>query len=135
MAEYREGRQIESLTGSNYQSWKYNVKLLLMQSGLWGFVTGDEPAPVATEADKKEKELREYRLKCEKTYSIIAINVQKSLQIHIASTTNPKTAWETLEKQFQFVSITKIVRLNRKFFAATMDEGEDLMEHITKMTT
>ena len=93
MAEY--GAKIESLTGNNYQSWKYNIKLVLMDRGLWGFVTGDEEAPVTTDEDKKEKEVKEYRLKCDKAYSIIALNIEKNLQIHISSTTSPKTAWET----------------------------------------
>lgn len=44
-------------------------------------------------------------------------------------------AWDTLRKQFEFVSITQIVRLNRKFYAATMKEDGDVMEHITYMTT
>ena len=134
-AEYREVSKIESLTGANYQSWKYNMKLVLMDKGLWGYVSGDEDAPAATEDDKKEKEIKEYRLKCEKTYSLIALNVHKSIQVHISGTTNPKTAWETLEKQFQFVSVTEIVRLCRAFYAATMEEGSDIMVHINKMTS
>ena len=37
-------------------------------------------------------------------------------------------------EQFSFISITQIVRLTRKFYAASMNEGDDLMEHITNMT-
>ena len=110
------------------------MKLVLMDKGYWGYVTGDEPAPVITETDKKEKEVKEYRRTCEKAYSLIALNVQKNIQIHISSITDPKVAWDTLEKQFQFVSITEIVRLSRAFYAATMEEGSDIMKHITKMT-
>ena len=135
MAEYREATKIELLTGSNYQSWKYNMKLVLMDRGLYGYVTGEEKTPVITETDKKEKEIKEYRLRSEKAYSLIALNIQKDIQIHVCGTTNPKEAWEILEKQFQFVSITEIVRLSRSFYAATMEEGSDLMSHITKMTT
>ena len=46
---------IEPLDGSNYLSWKFNVKLVLMQSGLWGIVSGVEKAPVASEDDKKRE--------------------------------------------------------------------------------
>ena len=55
--------------------------------------------------------------------------------MHIASTVNPKEAWEILQNHFYFVSVTHIPRLNRKFYAASMKEGEDLMEHITYMTS
>ena len=60
--------------------------------------------------------------------------MKTSLQVHILSTTNPKTAWEVLQKHFEFVSITQVVRLNRKFYAASI-EGADLMQHITMMTS
>ncbi len=40
-----------------------------------------------------------------------------------------------LQKQFKFISITQIVRLNRKFYTANMKEGDNLMEHITYMTS
>ena len=58
-----------------------------------------------------------------------------SLQVHILSTTDPKLAWETLQKQFEFVSIAQIVHLNRRFYTATMEEGDDLMQHLTNMTS
>jgi hypothetical protein len=51
--------KIEKLSGKNYQSWKYNVKLVLMERGLWGFTQGTETAPAetATQAVKNaEKE-------------------------------------------------------------------------------
>ena len=59
----------------------------------------------------------------------------QSLQIHIVATTNPKEAWEILEKPFAFVSVAQIVRLTRKFYAATMMENDNLMDHLTKMST
>ena len=39
-----------------------------------------------------------------------------------------------IRETFQFHSITEVVRTNRAFYAATMGEGSDLNEHITKMT-
>ena len=40
--------KIERLDGKNYQSWKYNIKLVLMEHSLWGFVEGIETAPGAS---------------------------------------------------------------------------------------
>ena len=67
----------------------------------------------------------------DKAYSLIALNVEKDLQVHISSI----TAWKSLQKQFEFVSVTQIVRLNRKLYAASINEGADLMEHLTHMTS
>ena len=36
---------------------------------------------------------------------------------------------------FKFVSITQVTRLNHTFYAACMEEGADLMQHITMMTS
>ena len=34
--------KIELLNGRNYQSWKCNIKLVLMERGLWSFIAGGE---------------------------------------------------------------------------------------------
>ena len=124
--------KIEHLNGQNYQSWKYNIKLVLMERGLWRFVEGTENPPAETASNTERKA---YRLRSDKAYSLIALSVDKNLQVHISTTTDPRAAWELLQKQFEFVSVTQIVRLNRKFYGTTMKEGTDIMEHITYMTS
>ena len=79
--------------------------------------------------------IRSFHLRSDKAFSLIALNVSTSLQIHISSTTNPILAWETLQKQFEFVSVAQVVHFNRRSYGATMEEGEDFMGHITKMTS
>ena len=131
MAEVREITKIEHLNGKNYQTWKYNIKLVLMERGLFRFINGTEEQP-GQDATAQVKSA--YQLRSDKAYSLIALSVEKNLQVHISTTTNPLEAWEILRKQFEFVSITQIVRLNRRFYAATMKEDGDIMEHITYMT-
>ena len=109
--------RIEPLNGSNYQSWKYNMKPVLMERGLWGFIQETEVEPDST---AQASAVNTYRLRSDKAYSLIALNVSKSLQVHISSITDPRLAWETLRKQFEFVSIAQVVSLNRRFYAATL---------------
>ena len=123
--------KIELLNGKNFQTWKYNVKLVLMQKGLWGFVDGTEKVPTK-EDTAAIKAL--YKSKSEKAYSHIALTVDKHVQIHIVGTVSPKDAWDILENQFNFVSVSQIVRITRKFYAATMKEGDDLQSHLTVMS-
>ena len=89
--------------------------------------------------ETKEKDNREvkrkYKTRSDKAYTVIALSVETSLQINIAATTDPKEAWDILKNQVSFVSVTKMVRLTRNYYAATMQEGDDLMEHITLMTS
>ena len=130
---------IEKLNGTNYQSWKYNIKLVLMGRGLFSIVDGTEKAPEIKEEDKDKpesvKELKEWRLRSDKAYTTIALNIEKSLQVHISRTTDAHKAWDILSKQFEVVSVSQIVRLFRRFYAAEMKEEEDLQTFITKMTS
>ena len=123
--------KIERLDGKNYQSWKYNIKLVLMEPGLWRFVKGTDTVPGVSATATVQNA---YRLCSDKAYSLLALSVDKSLQVHISSS-DPRAAWEILQKQFECVSIAHIVRLNRRFYTATMKEGTDLMEHFTYMTS
>ena len=95
--------KIEPLEGNNYQSWKYNMKLVLREHGLWGFAQGTETPLGQTKASVVRNT---YKLKSDKAYSLIASSVSKSLQAHIISTTDPAEAWNTLQKEFEFISIT-----------------------------
>ena len=125
--------KIEKLNGKNYQSWKYNIKLVLMERGLWGFTQPEQETPPEAGASISVKNA--FRLRSDKAYSLIALNVEKDLQVHISSVSEPLLAWEILQKQFEFVSVTQIVRVNRKFYAAEMEEGGDILQHITYMTS
>ena len=89
-----------------------------MEHGLWSFIDGNEevPAESATAVVRNS-----YCLRSDKAYSLIALSVEKNLQVHISTTTDPKVAWVTLKNQFECVSIAQIVQLNRKFYAATMN--------------
>ena len=39
--------KIEKLSGKKYESWKYNVKLVLMERGLWGLAQEGKEKPPA----------------------------------------------------------------------------------------
>ena len=77
---------------------------------------------------------RDLESKSNQAYSIIVLSIKKEIQTYITSISDPKEAWDTLEKQFSFVSITQLVRVYRKFYVSSMGEGGNVMEHITKMS-
>ena len=103
-----------------------------MERGVWSFIAGNEEVPpeTATAAVRNA-----YRLRSDKAYSLIALSVEKNLQFRISTTTDPKVAWDMLKNQFECVSIAQVVRLNRKFYPATMSEGTDIHELLTHMTS
>ena len=120
------------------------MRCLLMERGLWGFVSGDIKKPEVKVEDKSGSskdtsqvadKIDDYQLRADKAYSLIALSVDKQLQVHVSSKNTAKEAWEGLQNQFEFVSVNQIVRLTRRFYAGKMEEGGDLMKHITEMTS
>ena len=132
MAEESSIIKIEKLNGSNFQSWKHDMKFVLMEKGLWGLIDGSETDP-GENATPKIKSA--YKTRSEKAYSSIALSIEKSIKIHVTSTENPKEAWEILHNQFSFVSMAQTVRITRRFYAATMKEDGDLQQHLTLMSS
>ena len=124
--------KIEKLNGQNYRTWSYNMILILMEKGLSGFISGDEIPPIASSPIATRSA---FKARSDKAYSQIALGVEKSIQVHIIDTTDPKEAWEILEKHFNVVSVSQVVRLNKRFYATHMKENDGMMQHITHMTS
>ncbi|CAB4033466.1 Hypothetical predicted protein [Paramuricea clavata] len=59
--------KIDKLNGKNYQSWKYNVKLVLMERGLWGFTQEGKEIPPDENATNAVKNA--FQLQSDKAYS------------------------------------------------------------------
>ena len=103
------GLKIVKLNGRNFQSWKFNMKCLLMERGLRRYaddtnlidkpevkVEGDN---VTAEDVKKSKEkLNEYNLKADQAYSLIALHVEPDLQIHVSTKRTADEAWANLKE-------------------------------------
>ena len=86
--------KIEKLNRRNYQSWKYNMKLIFLEHGSWSFTQEGQETPPAADTSAAVKNV--FCLRSDKAYLLIALNMEKDLQIHTC----------------EFVSITQIVCLN-----------------------
>lgn len=76
-----------------------------MERGLWGFTQEGQETPPEETATAAVKNA--FGLRSDKAYSLIALNVEKGLQVHISSVTNPLKTWKILQKQFEFVLVTR----------------------------
>ena len=88
--DHAENRmRIEKLNGQNYRTWSYNMKLVLMEKGLSGFIDGEEQPPIASSPLAVKSA---FNARSKKAYSQIALAVEKQLQVHITGTEDPKEA-------------------------------------------
>ncbi|GBM72797.1 hypothetical protein AVEN_230352-1 [Araneus ventricosus] len=60
------------LDGSNYTSWKEDMKVVLMDRGCWSFIIEDKPCP--EQATEKEKFEYDWRKRC---YSTIYQGIER----------------------------------------------------------
>jgi len=70
---------IDKLDGSNWITWKFQLKHLLLAKGLWKYVDGSAVLVKGATVEKQTK----YRSESQKAFSVIAMSVQLCVNIHI----------------------------------------------------
>ena len=123
--------KIEKLTAENYHSWKFNMKMYLIGKDLWEVVTGTE----VMENDWTEAEKRKFKKRENQALAAICLGISTNLQIYVRSSETPKSAWDNLEKHFQQKTLSKKIFYRRKLYAAQMEKGQSMTEHVNYIKT
>ncbi|GBM48546.1 hypothetical protein AVEN_145581-1 [Araneus ventricosus] len=84
-----EYQAIEKLGASNYNSWCDYVRVILLEKDCWGIVQGTETPPARGAA---AKEVKDYRLRKNLSYSIIYLNIDASHRSLISDTEDANQA-------------------------------------------
>ncbi|GBN83180.1 hypothetical protein AVEN_250699-1 [Araneus ventricosus] len=118
-----EYQAIEKLDASNYNSWYDDVRVILFEKDCWGAVQGTEtlPAEGAT-----AKEVKDYRLRKSRAYSIIYLNTEKTYRLLISDIEDANQAWEKLKQHFRPESRARAVASTDEFFSCRIQEGETI---------
>ncbi|GFY00932.1 f-box only protein 38 [Trichonephila clavipes] len=78
---------IQLLDKSNWNSWKENMKFLLMERGFWSFIEGTELPLDETTATRRDKS--EYKQQQDRALATIYYSIDEQYRTLISSTTNP----------------------------------------------
>lgn len=89
--------RIDKLNGANYRSWKFNMRMTLIQRELWQHVTGDATLSVNHTPEEEER----FKNKENKALATIALGVEPEHQIHIQDCEKASDAWEALQRIFE----------------------------------
>lgn len=110
---------IEKLKGiDNYSSWKFMMRMILIQEELWECV------------ENKEKDGK----KQQKALARIALAVQPSVIPHIRNAMSAHEAWSSLEKAYEDRGLCRRLGLLRTLFATKLDESGSMEIYINKIT-
>lgn len=101
------------LTADNWHTWKNDAKILLMDRGLWGFVSETEPE---LETTSTAKEVQQYNLRKDRSFTTIYYATSPEIRQLIVGETEGCKAWKTLKDYYEPVSKARIIQLLDEFF-------------------
>lgn len=115
---------ITKLNGENYFLWKFKLKLLLIEKGVWSVIDEVRPDPITTEWIRNDQ----------KAQTTIGLNID-DLQIHhIRDCNSAKEIWDTLKEVYEKDTPSNRIYILRQIMSQKVNEGTDIEKHITKMT-
>ena len=88
---------IDKLDGSNWITWKFQLKHLLLAKGSWKYVDGS----VVLADDATAEQQAKHRSESQKVFSVIAMSVSTSRLYLIISCEDLKEVWNALKKHLR----------------------------------
>ncbi|GFT04117.1 retrovirus-related Pol polyprotein from transposon TNT 1-94 [Trichonephila clavipes] len=125
--------QISVLTQNNWNTWKYDMQVILMHYGCWQFIIQTKPEQPDEEATYKEK--LALQLRKDRCYTLIYTNMSSDLKNLITETTDGVAAWKILKDHFEPVTRARIIQLLDHFFGTRYQPGEDVGIFISRVQT
>ena len=122
---------IDKQEGSNWDTWKFQMKHLLMVKGIWGLVDGSEV--LAHDATPAAQAL--YRSWLQKAFSTIVLAIDRAQLYLVTSCEEPKQAWDTLKKNNYLEQETLANKLfsKKQYFRSEIKEGTSVEQHLKNM--
>lgn len=130
------GVKFEVLNKSNYDTWKIQVRAILIKNDAWGYVSGANKRPEISVArtDVKyaseiqaQQEWDEADLKAQSDL-ILAISPSETKQIKTCTTSN--AIWKKLQEIYQSTGPIRKSALLNEIMSMHMDDEGDVREHI-----
>ena len=120
---------IDKLDSSNWMTWKFQIKHLLLAKDLWGFVDGTE----VLQGDASAQRRADFNKRSQKAFSIIVMSVSSSQLYLITTYEDPARAWTALRNHFERDTLVNKLILKKQYFRVEMAEGTSMEAHIKTM--
>ena len=120
---------IEKLDSSNWMTWKFQIKHLLLAKDLWGFIDGTE----VLQDDASAQQRTDFNKRSQKAFSTMVMSVSSSQLYLITSYEEPRRAWTALKNHFERDTLVNKLILKKQYFRMEMAEGTSMEAHIKTM--
>ena len=120
---------VVALNGSNFPTWKIQVRMILMKHGVWRIVNGTEVAP----NENNLVALNKFNDRKDKALSTIVLAVEPSLLYLLGDPQDPVVVWNKLCNQFQKKTWSNKMLLRRKLLSLKPKENESIQTYMKEM--
>ncbi|UYV61146.1 hypothetical protein LAZ67_1003572 [Cordylochernes scorpioides] len=110
------------LNAFNYNIWKVDMKVLLIDRGSWDFIIEDEPD---LPAEATAKDIREFKWRKDRAFTTIYQGVERKYQTLIANAADGKEAWYILKQNFEPNSRARLAGLIDEFYELKFAPDEE----------
>ena len=128
MAEI-EKWSIDKLDSSNWMTWKFQIKHLLLAKDLWGLVDGTE----VLQDDASAQQQTDFNKRSQKAFSTMVMSVSSSQLYLITSYEELRRAWTALRNHFERDTLVNKLILKKQYFRMEMTEDTSMEAHIKIM--
>jgi Reverse transcriptase (RNA-dependent DNA polymerase)/gag-polypeptide of LTR copia-type/Integrase core domain/GAG-pre-integrase domain len=111
---------VAKLNDTNYQPWKFKIKMLLIREGSWKCIEEDYP----DEPDREWLDLDQ------KAQSTISLSIEDCQIVHIYKCNHAKEMWEELQKVHERANLCNKLYLTRKLYQSKLKDGQDMQNYI-----
>jgi len=127
MAVAHAMNNLEKLTEENFDSWKLQMKSVLVYNELWAYVNG-------TKLPRNEDD-QEWSMKNEKALALIVLSVSKGQLSHIKKPRTAKEAWDQLTTTYESRGLVKRATLYKQLYRTRKEPGMAMSKYISEFTT
>ena len=118
-----------ALNGTNFPTWKLQMRMVLMKQGVWRIVEGTEQAP-----DEEDVALlRKFNDRRDKALASIVLAVEPNLLYLLGDPQDPQQVWLQLCNQFQKKTWANKLALRRKLYGLRLKDKEPVQDHVKAM--
>ena len=121
---------ISKLEGEeNWMTWKVQLKHLLLDRELWGYVDGSQTLAGTTENAARE----DFARKSQKALTAIMLSLTPKVVPVIHLCESPVEAWKALTEQFEQSTLASKLDLRKTYFRLDMGEETTVEQHVRQM--
>lgn len=123
---------IEKLNNSNYYTWKYKIRLLLIKEDVWECITENAPDYVE-DSRVANRAIQRWTKKDQKAQAIIGLNVEDAQLVYIRGKDTAAEIWNALKFVHEKDTLTNRVSIYKKIAMLKMKESDKIENHLNEM--